>query len=691
MDNDLTVESTHRPGTFLLPSRRENAMSFYYDEKELIKNPCVYKVSQWKLTLRTDFRIELFKLWKNGEMEAMEQKLKDNGLIPGVIEPNYAKVLIRSFKSSGYPVHKCDELVFCPDVIMDHPLIRSGKFEISEKGHRLQMTKLFEKELFSKFPEISVEEGLKLAGVDPVDVGYQRIFKIQRSFEERAQQMYLPGEKNEGSHDGASEAGNGLDFDEDEYKKLLWHPYVQGHDGTSIILAESFYNESYLIADVGIDRLIRAYELPAGWFSNRDRLLISAKLHNWNPTDVAADDTDKQVCRIQKERIRLLAGRVADNFGGMRQSLPDMTVGQKRAVAKWIDTLPRDPWGYYTTRRILETIGFSKSTYYELLHNEDYGNGAGRRQMRDDEDILSVRKVAEYKGYKKGYRQISMMMEDITGKTMSPHRVLYLMRKYGMRTNIRKAGRNRKALKELMQRNGKPNLLMRRFRLHRPNEVRLTDVTYLDYGGGQRAYASASIDPVTGKLICFVVSGNNDLQLALDTLEAMDEYPLKSGGIIHSDQGILYFTDDFQEAVAGKGLAQSMSRRGNCWDNAPQESFFGHFKDECDYKKCRDLEELRLQIDDYRVYYNGTRRLWERGRMTPLEYEAYLSGMDEDAFAAYMEREEALYLKRKEKSAQDAIEKAKGHKKEIEKRLEEIGNETGRETEVLIFRWDRQA
>ena len=170
-------------------------MSFYYDEKELIKNPCVYKVSQWKLTLRTDFRIELFKLWKNGEMEAMEQKLKDNGLIPGVIEPNYAKVLIRSFKSSGYPVHKCDELVFCPDVIMDHPLIRSGKFEISEKGHRLQMTKLFEKELFSKFPEISVEEGLKLAGVDPVDVGYQRIFKIQRSFEERAQQMYLPGEK----------------------------------------------------------------------------------------------------------------------------------------------------------------------------------------------------------------------------------------------------------------------------------------------------------------------------------------------------------------------------------------------------------------------------------------------------------------------------------------------------------------
>ena len=108
----------------------------------------------------------------------------------------------------------------------------------------------------------------------------------------------------------------------------------------------------------------------------------------------------------------------------------------------------------------------AKSTYYELLSNEDYGMAAQRRVVRDDEDILLVRQVADYKGYAKGYRQISMMMETVTGQTMSEHRVLYLMRKYGMRTNIRRPSRNRKAMKELMQRNGKENLLMRRFKLH---------------------------------------------------------------------------------------------------------------------------------------------------------------------------------------------------------------------------------
>lgn len=658
-------------------------MRFFYDEKALINNPCVYRVDRLKLVLRTDLRIELFKLWKNGEMEAIEQRLKDNGLVAGVVEPDYGKVLITSFKNSGYPVHKSDELVFCPDVLMDHPLIKSGKFIMSERGNHLQMVESFEKELFSRFPEIPVEEGFRLAGIDPQDVGYQRINRIRKNFEQRAQKMYVINQENETNNRADRDMGE-MDSREEEaaQRNLYRHPYVQGFDGITVTLTESFYNEAYLLAELGVDHLLSAYELPLERFNTRDRLVISAKLYNWSPTDNKADESNEQVCRIWKRRICLLARSVSDNFIFLHDSVPQMGIREKRHLAVWIDTLPRDPWGCYTVRGILEIIGLPKSTYYELLHNENYGTGAERRKLRDDEDILLVRQVYEYKGYKKGYRQISMMMEDVTGETMSPHRVLYLMRKYGMRTNIRKPSKNRKAMKELMKRNGKPNLLMRRFKLHRPNEVRLTDVTYLDYGTDKRAYGSASIDPVTGKLICFIVSENNDLQLALDTLEAMDEYPLKSGGIIHSDQGILYFTDDFQAAVSGKDLIQSMSGRGNCWDNAPQESFFGHFKDECDYKKCRTLKELQTQIDDYRVYYNGMRRLWERGRMTPIEYETYLAEMDDGTFSAYMKREETLYLKRKEKSAQNAVEKAKGRKKEIKERLEEMENEAGGKTEV---------
>ena len=660
-------------------------MFFIFNEKELLKNPCVYKVDQRKLILRTDFRIELYKLWRNGELEKIEQKLLEKGLGPEVVGADYGKDLLTSFKNSGYPVYKSDELTFSPEKMKEHPLIASGKFELMEHGgNRFQIKENFKRELFSRFPEISVEEGMRLAGLDPVDVGYQRMLRIQREFESRQTKRYYSQSNNDWEsaelYGGASLSD--LKEEEEKQRDLFRHPYVQDFDGNTVTLTDGFYNEAYLISEAGVERLLEAYELPAEYFDRRAMLIISAKLSNWKLTDKNADVENVQVYRIWRGRLCIMSECIEKNFITLHSLVPDLSISGRRRLAEWVSGLPRDPWGKYSTRRILEIIGMPKSTYYELLHNENYGNGARRREMRDDEDILLVRQVAEYKGYKKGYRQISMMMEDVTGRTMSPHRVLYLMRKYGMRTNIRKPSKNRKAMKELMKRNGKPDLLMRRFRLHRPNELRLTDVTYLDYGDDQRAYGSASMDPVTGKLICFVVSENNDLQLALDTLERMDEYPLKSGGIIHSDQGILYFTDDFQAAVKERDLIQSMSRRGNCWDNAPQESFFGHFKDECDYKKCRTLEELQAQIDDYRVYYNGMRRLWEHGRMTPLEYESYLDGLDDKAFKEYLKTEEARYLKKKEKSAQAAVEKAKGRKKAIRERLEEIENETGSKAEI---------
>ena len=270
-----------------------------------------------------------------------------------------------------------------------------------------------------------------------------------------------------------------------------------------------------------------------------------------------------------------------------------------------------------------------------------------------------------------------MLMPKITEYSFSIYRIRRLMNKYGIRTDIRRPSMNRKAMRELMERNRKANLLMRRFKLHRPNEVRLTDVTYLDYGNGKRAYGSASVDPVTGRLICFIASENNDLKLALDTLEAMDSYPAKSGAILHSDQGILYMTDDFQAAVVEMELTQSMSRRGNCWDNAVQESFFGHFKDECHYEECKTLKELQKCIDRYSFYYNNERGMWDRGRMTPIEYEKYLESMSEAEFSEYLTREEKRFADMKAKSAENAYKAAKSYREFTEKSIGGLNNETG--------------
>ena len=90
--------------------------------------------------------------------------------------------------------------------------------------------------------------------------------------------------------------------------------------------------------------------------------------------------------------------------------------------------------------------------------------------------------------------------------------------------------------------------------------------------------------------------------------------------MIHSDQGWHYTNPQFHIKVLEMGLQQSMSRRGNCWDNAPQESFFGHLKDEVDIKSCDTFDEVCELITDYIDYYNNDRYQWNLNRMTPIQY-----------------------------------------------------------------------
>ena len=634
-------------------------MWFRLDVNELSRNPRVYKVDERKIVLKTDFRIELYKLWRSGDPEGIQQLLDENNLGIDKTGNDYLETLITSFKSGGYPVYKNGELELITGFQEDNPLILSGKFR-RDGGKRqgLVIDPGFEQWLFERFPELSVEEGIKAAGLDPVDVGYNRIRKLSITFEEKVQRFCRnTGEDIFDDVDTNVKDSNGRP----EKRK---NPYISDISNDLILLSDAFYNEAYLLTSIEMDKLFKAYELDPGWFTGRNRIVIQSKLARWEPLELTGVPWSEQILRIQRNRYYLLCMAVAKGFESIRGVMPSLPIEKRRLLARWINELPADPCGFYTVKRILEKIGMSKSVYYELLNNEDYGMSAQRKETKDAEDIGIVRQVIEYKGFAKGIRQIYMLMPHVTGKQFSIHRIRRLMKKYDIETAIRRPSKNSKAMKELIERNRKSNLLLRRFRLHRPNEVRLTDVTYLDYGDGKRAYGSASIDPATGRLICFVISKNNDLQLALDTLEEMDKYPAKRGAIFHSDQGILYMTDDFQAAVVERELDQSMSRRGNCWDNAPQEAFFGHFKDESGYEKCQNLKELRDTVKRYAVYYNEERKIWERSRMTPAEYEVWLNAMSEDEFTAYLEAEEEKYRKTKEESAKKAIKRAREYRED---------------------------
>jgi putative transposase len=105
-----------------------------------------------------------------------------------------------------------------------------------------------------------------------------------------------------------------------------------------------------------------------------------------------------------------------------------------------------------------------------------------------------------------------------------------------------------------------------------------------------------------------------------DSLDGM----IHPEALIHSDQGVHYTHPEFQRRVKEMGLIQSMSRRGNCWDNAPMESFFGHFKDEVNYKECHTFDELHQLIEGYIEEYNSNRYQWSLNRMTPEQYRSHL-------------------------------------------------------------------
>lgn len=94
--------------------------------------------------------------------------------------------------------------------------------------------------------------------------------------------------------------------------------------------------------------------------------------------------------------------------------------------------------------------------------------------------------------------------------------------------------------------------------------------------------------------------------------------------MIHSDQGFHYTNPLYIKQIKELGMVQSMSRKGNCIDNAPIESFFGHLKDEIDYKSCKTFEQLHSLIEEYMGYYNNERQQWELKKMTPVEYRNHL-------------------------------------------------------------------
>lgn len=278
---------------------------------------------------------------------------------------------------------------------------------------------------------------------------------------------------------------------------------------------------------------------------------------------------------------------------------------------------------------LCDTAGVSRSGYYSWISSKkDPNSYANQKELQDRKDFEIILTAYNHRGYSKGRRGIYMRLLHM-GIRMNQKKIRRLMKKYNLICPIRKENPYRKMAKALKTSNYADNLLERQFESYGPGYVLLTDITYLFYGKNrQKAYLSVIKDGFTKQILSYVLSPSLEEDFVLETVNRLydnHKNDIHTNALIHSDQGCHYTCIQFIDLLKDKNIRQSMSRRGNCWDNAPQESFFGHMKDEIEdkVKAAETFRSLQVVVDDYMDYYNNERYQWELAKLSPNEYAQY--------------------------------------------------------------------
>lgn len=259
----------------------------------------------------------------------------------------------------------------------------------------------------------------------------------------------------------------------------------------------------------------------------------------------------------------------------------------------------------------------SKSGYYKWLKHSE-------KQEKDYEDYLLIKKVFEDGKKKLGFRSVQMKLLE-KQIIMNHKKIIRIMNKYHLFCKIRRKNPYKNIMKRSQEHRTFENKLNRNFDQSMPFKVFCTDITYIPFNY-RFAYLSVVKDIASGEIVSWKLSQHLEMDIVLETLKNLKNnvlVPLKDV-LIHSDQGVHYTNPEYISEVAKLGMVQSMSRKGNCIDNAPIESFFGHFKDDVDYKDCKTFEELSLLIEEYVKYYNHERYQWDLKKMTPIGYRNHL-------------------------------------------------------------------
>ncbi|HBJ6433297.1 TPA: IS3 family transposase [Salmonella enterica subsp. enterica serovar Veneziana] len=256
----------------------------------------------------------------------------------------------------------------------------------------------------------------------------------------------------------------------------------------------------------------------------------------------------------------------------------------------------------YSIAEVSERLGVSAHSLYKWLRAVKPDNNGQQAQ-----DLLY------------GYRRIHGDLREI-GEVCSRNRVAKIMRKNRIQAiHGYKVPRGTRGRPSLIA----PNRVQREFTVVKPNQVRVTDITYIRTWQGW-LYLAVVIDLFARNVVGWSMKPTLSRELALDALlMAVWRRKPTENVIVHSDQGSQYGSDDWQRFCRANNLAPSMSRRGNCWDNAVAESFFSSLKKERIRKRIYKTRDMaRADIFDYiEVFYNRNRRHSHLGGVSPEAFE----------------------------------------------------------------------
>lgn len=268
----------------------------------------------------------------------------------------------------------------------------------------------------------------------------------------------------------------------------------------------------------------------------------------------------------------------------------------------------------YPVSMLCTLANVCRSNYYKWL------NGKQNPSAKKLEDEAIKEKILECHRRLKGiygYLRVRVWLWRTYGLNVNHKRVYRLMKVLGIRSTIRRK-KPFFGSKEAMVKS--ENVLNREFNASNPNQKWVTDITFLPYNQ-KNLYLSAVLDIYNNEVIAYRIGKRNDLNLVLETVQKATYKRKVKNTLLHSDQGFQYTHKAYNRLLKQKKMVVSMSRKGNCWDNACIESFFGHLKSECFYLHTFESEEQIIQvIEQYIRFYNNERFQKKLNNLSPIEF-----------------------------------------------------------------------